>query len=151
MLKVEMMSSSLSEKYYATELESLGCFPGQTLGKVRRQIRPWLFQSICGLAGPTVGPGSPGSGSGWKTSAGCAKSQPQRPSLRPVRWHFVVLGSAETKRRRSKVKLKSHKFSPATSRKIWSSGPAPRPHPWGWGGSGGRLSSATLLKRRRNS
>ncbi len=44
---------------------------------------------IFGPLGPTAGPGSPGNGSGSKNSAGCAKNQPRRPIMSPIRGHFV--------------------------------------------------------------
>ncbi len=53
-----------------------------------------VFLAIFGPLGPTAGPGSPGMGSGSKNIAGCAKNQPRRPILSPVRGYFVVLVQA---------------------------------------------------------
>ncbi len=52
---------------------------------------PGFWQSF-GPLGPMVGPGSPGNGPGSKNSAGCAKNQPRRPILSPIRGHFVFSG-----------------------------------------------------------
>ena len=49
------------------------------------------FRPIFGPSGPTAGPGSHGTGSGSKDSAGCTKNQPRRPVLRPVRGYFVFV------------------------------------------------------------
>ncbi len=50
------------------------------------------FWPIFGPLRPTAGPGSPGIGPCSKKSAGCAKNQPRRPILSPIRWHFVFSG-----------------------------------------------------------
>ncbi len=49
------------------------------------------FWPIFEPLGPTAGPGSLGTGSGSKNSAGCTKHQPRGPILRPVRGYFVFL------------------------------------------------------------
>ncbi len=50
------------------------------------------FEPIFGPLGPTAGPGSSGNGPGSENSVGCTNSQPRRPNLSPIRWHFVFLG-----------------------------------------------------------
>ncbi len=40
--------------------------------------------------GPTAGPGSHGTGTGSKDSRVCARYQPRRPIIRPVRGYFVL-------------------------------------------------------------
>ncbi len=45
------------------------------------------FWPMFGPLGPTASPGSLGTGSGSKNSAGCTKNLP-----RPIRGHFVLLG-----------------------------------------------------------
>ncbi len=61
----------------------------QTFGRMKLSIRPRVFGPIFGPLRPTAGPWSLGTDSGSKNIAGCAKSQPRRPIIRPVRGYFV--------------------------------------------------------------
>ena len=50
------------------------------------------FWPILGPLGPTASPGSLGTGSGSKNSAGGANKQPRKQIIRPGRGYFVFLG-----------------------------------------------------------
>jgi hypothetical protein len=69
-------------------------FLGQTLGKIKGQIRSRVFGRFSVLRGPW----RPGDGSGSKHGAGYAQNQPRSPIRRPVRGYSGVFFGVGAKR-----------------------------------------------------
>ncbi len=73
------------------------------------------FWPIFGPLGPTAGPGSPGTGFGSKSRAGCAKSQLRRPILRFIRGPFLCFRDRPRKYKKINVKFEAPQGLPSGS------------------------------------